>query len=72
VRIAYRWSAGDTDRMQAFAKELMALHPDVVLATTTPVVAALLRVSDPVDSGFVHDLARPEGNVTGFANFELH
>ena len=59
----------------------MALRPDVVLATTTPVVAALLResrsvpivflrVSDPVDSGFVHNLPTPGGNVTGFANFE--
>jgi putative tryptophan/tyrosine transport system substrate-binding protein len=81
VRIAYRWSAGDTDRMQAFAKELMALQPDVILASTTPVVAALLhesrtvpivfvRVTDPVESGFVHNLARPDGNVTGFANFD--
>jgi hypothetical protein len=81
VRIAYRWSAGDTDRMRTFAKELMALQPDVVLATTTPVVEALLResravpivfvrVSDPVDSGFVHELARPGGNITGFVNFE--
>jgi putative ABC transport system substrate-binding protein len=69
VRIAYRWSAGDTDRMRTFTKELMALQPDVVLATTTPAVEALLResravpivfvrVSDPVDSGFVHNLAR--------------
>jgi ABC-type uncharacterized transport system substrate-binding protein len=81
MRIAYRWSAGDTDRMRTFAKELMALQPDVVLATTTPVVAALLResrslpivfvrVADPVDSGFLHSLPRPGGNVTGFAFFE--
>jgi putative ABC transport system substrate-binding protein len=68
--------------MRAFAKELMALQPDVVLATTTPVVAALLResrtvpivflrVTDPVDSGLVDNLPRPGGNVTGFTNFEL-
>jgi putative tryptophan/tyrosine transport system substrate-binding protein len=81
VRIAYRWSAGDLDRMQTFAKELVALQPDVIFATTTPVVAALLResrtvsivfvrVSNPVGDGFVANLARPGGNVTGFANFE--
>jgi ABC-type uncharacterized transport system substrate-binding protein len=81
VRIAYRWAGGDTDRMQTFAKELMALQPDVILAATSPVVAALLResstvpivfvrVADPIDSGFVSNLARPGGNVTGFAFFE--
>jgi putative ABC transport system substrate-binding protein len=81
VRIAYRWCAGDTDRMRTFAKELMALQPDVVLATTTPVVAALLResrtvpivfarVGDPVGDGFVTNLANPGGNVTGLMNLE--
>jgi ABC-type uncharacterized transport system substrate-binding protein len=81
VRISYRWAGGDTDRMQTFAKELMALQPDVILATTTPVVAALLResrtvpvvfvrVADPINSGFVSNWARPGGNVTGFAFFE--
>jgi putative tryptophan/tyrosine transport system substrate-binding protein len=81
VRIAYRWSAGDTDRMRTSAKELVALQPDVIFATNTPVVAALLRetrtvpivfvrVSDPVGDGFVSNLARPSGNVTGFAFFE--
>jgi putative ABC transport system substrate-binding protein len=81
VRIAYRWSGGDTDRMQTFAKELIALQPDVILGTTTPAVAALLResrtvpivfvrIADPVDSGFVSNLARPGGNVTGFGFFE--
>src|SRR5262249_10787864 len=81
VRFVYRWSGGDTGRMQTFAKELVALQPDVIFATTSPVVAALLREShtvpivfvrlaDPVDSGFVTNLARPGGNVTGFAFFE--
>src|SRR5215471_9330915 len=81
VRIADRWAGGDADRMQTFAKELMALQPDAILATTTPVVAALLResrtipivfvrVADPVGEGFVANLARPGGNVTGFAFFE--
>jgi len=81
VRIAYRWSAGDPDRMRTFAKELVALQPDVILAVSTPVVAALLReprtvpivfvrVADPVGDGFVANLAKPGGNVTGFASFE--
>jgi ABC-type uncharacterized transport system substrate-binding protein len=49
VRIAYRWSAGDTDRMRTSAKELVALQPDVIFATNTPVVAALLREFADVD-----------------------
>jgi putative ABC transport system substrate-binding protein len=67
--------------MRTFAKELVALQPDIILATTTPVVAALLResravpivfarVADPVSEGFVPNLARPDGNVTGFAFYE--
>ena len=81
VRIAYRWAAGDANRMQTAARELVALQPDAILAVTTPAVAALLgetrtvpivfaRVSDPVGSGFVSNLAKPDGNVTGFSNFE--
>jgi putative ABC transport system substrate-binding protein len=69
-------------RIAGFAKELVALQPDLVLAITTPAVAAILRethsipvvftvVSDPVGSGFVPpNLSRPGGNVTGFSNFE--
>src|SRR5262249_56980383 len=48
VRFVYRWSGGDTGRMQTFAKELVALQPDVIYATTSPVVAALLRESHTV------------------------
>jgi putative tryptophan/tyrosine transport system substrate-binding protein len=81
VRIAYRWAAGDADRMRTFASELIALKPDAVLAVTTPAVAALLgetrsipivfvRVADPIRSGFVNSLAHPGGNVSGFSNFE--
>jgi putative tryptophan/tyrosine transport system substrate-binding protein len=81
VRIAYRWAAGDANRMQTAARELVALQPDAILAVTTPAVAALLgetrtvpivfaRVSDPVASGFVRNLAKPDGSVTGFTNFE--
>jgi len=76
-----RWMAGEVDRGAGFAKELVALKPDVILAHTTPVTAALQRetrtipivftaVSDPVGSGFVKSRAQPGGNITGFANLE--
>jgi putative ABC transport system substrate-binding protein len=81
VRIDVRWTHADFDKARTFAKELVALQPDVILAGTTPVTAALLRetrtipivfavVSDPVGAGFVGGLARPGGNVTGFINVE--
>jgi putative ABC transport system substrate-binding protein len=81
VRIDYRFAAADVGRMQAFAKELVGLKPDLIVAQTTPVVAALQRetrtipivfvtVSDPVGSGFVASLPRPGGNITGFINLE--
>jgi putative ABC transport system substrate-binding protein len=81
LRIDYRWAAADVDRMQAFAKELVGLQPDLIVGQTTPVVAALQRetrtipivfviVSDPVGSGFVASLPRPGGNITGFINIE--
>jgi putative ABC transport system substrate-binding protein len=67
--------------MQACAKELVVLQPDLLMGQTTPVVAALQRetktipivfviVSDPVGSGFVESLPRPGGNITGFINIE--
>jgi len=76
-----RWIAGEADRAARFAVELVALKPDVILAHTTPVTAALQRetksvpivftaVSDPIGSGFVKSLARPGGNITGFVNLE--
>jgi putative ABC transport system substrate-binding protein len=81
VRIDRRWAAGDVGRIQTYAKELIALQPDVILARTTPVTAALLRetrtvpivfvgASDPVGDGFAASMARPGGNVTGFTNVE--
>jgi putative tryptophan/tyrosine transport system substrate-binding protein len=81
VHIDYRFAAADVDRMQAFAKELVVLQPDLLVGQTTPVVAALQRetraipivfiiVSDPVGSGFVGSLPRPGGNITGFINIE--
>jgi putative ABC transport system substrate-binding protein len=81
LRIDHRWAAGDVNRAGAFAKELVALQPKVILSNTTPVTAALhhetktiplvfVVVSDPVGSGFVESLPRPGGNVTGFVNLE--
>jgi putative ABC transport system substrate-binding protein len=83
VRIDYRWGASnfDPDRMRKGAVELVALAPDVVLATTAPIVLALQQVSrtvpivfataiDPVGAGLVASLARPGGNATGFTTFE--
>jgi putative ABC transport system substrate-binding protein len=77
LRIEYRFADGDPRRMQAFAKELVALKPDCILGHSTPVVTALMRatrtipivfvsVSDPIGSGFVASIARPSGNMTGF------
>jgi putative ABC transport system substrate-binding protein len=81
VQIIYRWAAGDVARQQKFAAELVALGPDVILASgngaalpmqqatrTLPIVFA--DVGDPVALGLVESLARPGGNVTGFMNFE--
>jgi len=82
VRIDYRWAAGDTGRFRRYAEELLALAPDVVLASATPSVQALQQatravpivfanVGDPVAAGIVDSLARPGGNVTGFSYFEF-
>jgi ABC-type uncharacterized transport system substrate-binding protein len=82
LQIDFRGAAGDLERMQAFAKELVALQPHVILTRSTPVTAALLRqtrtipivftvVSDPVGERFVESLARPGANATGFTNVEF-
>jgi putative tryptophan/tyrosine transport system substrate-binding protein len=81
MRIDYRWAAGDPDRIRAYAAEIVGLAPEAILSASTPVLAALRKetqtipivftgVSDPVGVGFVASLARPGGNLTGFANFE--
>jgi len=81
VRIIARWGAGDAARIRRHAEELVASSPDVILATTSPGVAALQRatrtvpivfasVVDPIGSGFVDSLERPGGNTTGFTLFE--
>jgi putative ABC transport system substrate-binding protein len=82
VRIEYRWGANDLDRFRKYATELVALAPDVIVATAGSIVGALQQASrsvpivfvttiDPVASGFVASLARPGGNATGFTAFEF-
>jgi putative ABC transport system substrate-binding protein len=82
VRIDTRWGAGDPNLYRKYAEELIALAPDVILATNTSTVRALLQVThavpvvftaatDPVAGGLVASLARPGGNATGFSTSEL-
>jgi ABC-type uncharacterized transport system substrate-binding protein len=82
VRIDYRWGAGDANRIRTYAAELTRLSPDVIVAHTPPVIAAMRQatssipivfaaVLDPVDHGFVDSLARPGGNLTGTAIIEF-
>lgn len=82
LQINFRGAADNPELMQAFAKELVALQPHVILTRSTPVTAALLKqtrsipivftvVSDPVGERFVESLARPGGNATGFTNVEF-
>jgi putative ABC transport system substrate-binding protein len=82
VRIDFRWGAGNAEHLRRYANELVALAPDVILATGNPTVAALQQatrtvpivfaaVADPVGGGFVGSLARPGSNATGFTNFEF-
>jgi ABC-type uncharacterized transport system substrate-binding protein len=77
VQFDIRWASLDAELVQRFAKELVALQPDLILSHVTPTTVALLQqtrtipiifvwVSDPVGSGFVSTLARPGGNATGF------
>jgi putative ABC transport system substrate-binding protein len=81
LRIDYRWSAGDAERLRSYAAELVALAPDVIMTNgssalsplqqathTVPIV--FVNVTDPVGAGFVDSLARPGGNITGFTAHE--
>ena len=81
VRIEYRWASGNAESIRKSATELVALAPDVILATGTTAVGPLLQttrslpivfvnVSDPVSSGFVASLSKPGGNATGFSALE--
>src|SRR5829696_5598192 len=81
LRIEYRFGSGDPNRLAAFAKELVGVQPDVLLARSTTSIHALVAetrtipivfvsVSDPVGAKFAASLARPGGNATGFTNVE--
>ncbi len=81
MRIDYRWSVGDSARLYKDAAELVALAPEVILGGVGATAAALQQASrtvpivmaqgiDPVGNGCVESLARPEGNITGFIQFE--
>jgi putative ABC transport system substrate-binding protein len=81
IRTDYRWVPGDVDRVRATAKEVAAQQPDLIVAETTPAVAALshekstlpivfINVSDPVGSGFIASLPHPGGAITGFMSNE--
>jgi putative ABC transport system substrate-binding protein len=81
VRIEYRWGDGTVDTMRKYAAELVALAPDVIMASSSAALAPLLEatrsvpivfagIGDPVAAGYVESLARPGGNATGFTVFE--
>jgi putative ABC transport system substrate-binding protein len=81
VRMDLRWAGSDTNRIRTLAHELVDVQPDIILAGTTAATVALQRetrtipivfsgVGDPVASGIVARLDRPNGNITGFATVE--
>jgi putative tryptophan/tyrosine transport system substrate-binding protein len=82
LRMEVRWSNGDPALGRIYAAQLIGLMPDVILAASTPnltviqqatstVPVVFVRVSDPVVQGFVADLRRPGGNLTGFSAYEF-
>ena len=82
TRIDYRWGNADPERIQALAKELVDLHPGVLVGHSTPSAKGLLKhtrsipivfltVTDPLGQGLVASLSRPGGNITGFSVFEF-
>jgi putative ABC transport system substrate-binding protein len=82
IRIDYRFAGGNTDRIQSEVAALVNSAPDLIVANSSPVIAALKRatstipivfavVNDPVGQGFVASLAHPAGNITGFALIEF-
>src|SRR5262252_7087815 len=82
VQIVYRWAAGDPELFRQYARELVALAPDLIVAHGRQAVRPVLQATrtvpivfvgmvDPVGTGIVESLARPGGNVTGFMTIEL-
>jgi putative ABC transport system substrate-binding protein len=81
-QLDYRWTTDDADQLRAAAAKLVQSAPDVIVVNSTVMLAALkketqtlpvvfVQVPDPVAGGFVASLARPDGNITGFTNFEF-
>jgi putative ABC transport system substrate-binding protein len=79
IDLDYHWPGVQIARVRTVADEIVAAHPDLVLSRSTPATAALLHaslpivfvlVADPIGSGFVQNLGRPGGNLTGFSTFE--
>jgi ABC-type uncharacterized transport system substrate-binding protein len=82
IRIDYRWGNADPERIQALAKELVNLQPDVLVGHSTPSAKGFLKqtrsipivfltVTDPLGQGLVASLSHPGGNITGFSVFEF-
>ncbi len=82
IRIDYRFAASDPNRIKEYVAELVRLAPDVIVANSTPVIAALRQatstipivfagLNDPVGQGFISSLSRPGGNITGFTFIEF-
>ncbi len=82
IRIDVRWGAADPDKARTLAKELVGMAPDVIVPNTNLMMAILqpetrtipivfVFVGDPVGSGYVTNLARPGGNVTGFSALDI-
>jgi putative ABC transport system substrate-binding protein len=82
IQIDYRLAGGDAARLQAYAAEPVKASPDVIVANSSPVVAAMKHVTstiqivftvvnDPVAQGFIAPLARPRGDITGFSLIEF-
>jgi putative tryptophan/tyrosine transport system substrate-binding protein len=81
IKIELRFGGSEANSMRAYAKELVSLAPDVILAQSNLALATLLQetrtipiiftvIGDPVGSGFIKSLARPDSNATGFTSFE--
>jgi putative ABC transport system substrate-binding protein len=82
IQIEHRFSAGDFAQIRAYTAELVSSAPDIIVASSTPVITALKQatrtipivfsvVNDPVGQGFIASLARPGGNITGFTFIEF-
>jgi putative ABC transport system substrate-binding protein len=81
LTLDFRWPGGDVELARSFAREIVSLKPDVILARSTPIALALkaetktipivfVSIAEPTFSGLVTNLAHPTENITGFTNFE--